>query len=200
MGTTESERLLGSTQGWLVQLIVQILNFSLVSDIPRVRTGDARDGPMASTIGRHPRRTQSGGFLLEALLAMLIFLVGVLCVIAMQAHALRAINDSHYRAEAAYLANRLLAQMWADDRSILKIEYDSTLGGTRYRAFQSAASTLPGASLKSPDVIFDDALAPSAGSSFVTIRIYWRAPGEDRESADAAFWHSYTMSGVVGQN
>ena len=191
MGTTESECLLGGPQGRLVQL----RNLTLGRGMR-----DSCRGIMASEIGWPPQRAEAGGFLLEALIALLIFLVGILCVVATQAHSLRAVNDAHYRAEAAYLASRLLAQMWADNQSILKIKYDSTLGGPGYSAFQSEVGTLPGASLKSPDVVFDDALAPSANSNFVAITVYWRAPGEDLENGNASFWHSYTMSGVVGQN
>ena len=59
-------------------------------------------------------RAQTGAYLLEALIAILIFSFGVLGIVGLQAQALRFTNDSQYRAEAVYLANSLISQMWVD--------------------------------------------------------------------------------------
>ena len=62
-------------------------------------------------------KTQKGVMLLEALIAILIFSLGVLGVVAMQASAISASRDAHYRGIAAQLADELIGQMWAGDRS-----------------------------------------------------------------------------------
>ncbi len=64
---------------------------------------------------RRRAAAQRGGFLLEALISVLIVALGVLGLIALQARAIQNVDDAQYRAEAAYLANALLGQMWIHD-------------------------------------------------------------------------------------
>lgn len=54
---------------------------------------------------------QSGVLLIEALVGILIFAIGILALIAMQATAIRATQDSRYRTEAVNYANDLLSQI-----------------------------------------------------------------------------------------
>lgn len=60
---------------------------------------------------------QSGMALIEAMVAMLVFAVGVLAMIGMQTLAVKTASDAKYRADAAYLANQLIGQMWTADRN-----------------------------------------------------------------------------------
>ena len=139
-------------------------------------------------------RYQRGAFLLEALVAILIVSFGILGIVGLQAQAVKITNDSQYRAEAVYLATELMSQMWADDYKTLQTDYDSTGGGAKYGAFKNKVKAqLAGAWVSDPDVIFDDANAPSLQSSYVTITIEFRTPGEP-------VTHQYVTSGVVGQN
>lgn len=57
---------------------------------------------------------QQGSILLEALIAFLIFSMGILGVIGLQATAINNTLDARYRTDAAFLANQILAQMWTD--------------------------------------------------------------------------------------
>jgi type IV pilus assembly protein PilV len=139
-------------------------------------------------------RCESGAFLLEALVAILVVSFGILGVVALQAQAMKVTNDSQYRAEAVYLATELMSQMWADDYKSLKANYDSTGGGAKYVAFKDKVKAqLAGAWVSDPDVVFDDANAPSLQSSYITITIPFRMPGDSAT-------HQYVTSGVVGQN
>jgi type IV pilus assembly protein PilV len=62
--------------------------------------------------------SQSGVALLEALIGILIFSLGILAMVAMQAAAVNAVADAQYRIEAANAANQLLSHMWVNvDRS-----------------------------------------------------------------------------------
>ncbi len=54
---------------------------------------------------------QSGVMLIEALIGILIFAIGVLAVVGMQSQALRGAQDARFRTEAAEFANDLLNQI-----------------------------------------------------------------------------------------
>ena len=54
---------------------------------------------------------ESGVMLIEALVGILIFAIGILALIAMQATAIKAAQDSRFRTEAVNYANDLLSQM-----------------------------------------------------------------------------------------
>ena len=122
-----------------------------------------------------PHKHQSGVMLLEVLIALLIFAVGVLGLVGMQAVAIKLTAESKYRAEAASYAEQLLSQMWADDIANLRTYYDSEEGGEKYTAWKTdiqAAGGLPGTSLSgnAPSVVIDPA------TNQVTITIRWQAP------------------------
>jgi type IV pilus assembly protein PilV len=144
--------------------------------------------------------TQQGAFLLEALIGILIFSLGILGIVGLQAQAMRFTNDAEYRAEAVYLANSLISQMWADPQSTLKAKYDSTVGGAKYTQFLlDVQNGMPGAILTTPPVVkVDDPSLPAAvtkTSSVVQVQISWRMPGDPVTTV-----HNYTTTGVIGQN
>ena len=53
--------------------------------------------------------------LLEALIAIAIFSIGVLGLIGLQAAAIKNADDARQRAVAAFYGNQLISRMWADD-------------------------------------------------------------------------------------
>lgn len=59
------------------------------------------------------RNRQQGVMLIEAMIALLIFAMGVLAVIGMQARSIGQTMDARYRVDAAFLANQLLSEIWA---------------------------------------------------------------------------------------
>jgi type IV pilus assembly protein PilV len=65
-----------------------------------------------------PMRSQSGVMLIEALLAILIFSIGVLGLVSLQAAANKASTQAKYRTEASLLANDLIGRMWVSDRTV----------------------------------------------------------------------------------
>ena len=143
------------------------------------------------------RHAQEGAFLLEALIGILIFSLGILGIVGLQAQAIRSTNDAEYRAEAVYLANSLVSQMWADDRNTLKAKYDSVVNGPKYVTFVlDVQSRMGGAILAAPVVKVDTADLPAAvtkTSSVVQVQIFWQLPGDSAQ-------HNYTTTGVIGQN
>lgn len=150
------------------------------------------------------RSEQSGGFLLEALIGILIFSFGILGIVGLQAQSLRHTGQSEYRAEAMYYANSLISQMWTDDPAGLKAKYDSTGSGAGYVAFKNlvgGAGGLPGVVVATdvnlPIVLVDPvapaAQPPSVQSHVVQVTVFWQAAGD----TDV---HNYTTTGVVGSN
>lgn len=57
------------------------------------------------------KKQQTGSFLLEAVIGILIFFIGVLAMIALQANSIAIQNDAQYRVEAANLADQMLGQI-----------------------------------------------------------------------------------------
>ena len=58
---------------------------------------------------------QRGVMLLEALVAILLFSMGILALVALQAVAIKNTADAKYRADAAFLANQIIARMWMEN-------------------------------------------------------------------------------------
>lgn len=56
--------------------------------------------------------------LLEALIAILIFSIGILAVVGFRAVAVREITESKVRADASFLANQLIAEMWLNQTAL----------------------------------------------------------------------------------
>jgi len=63
-------------------------------------------------------RQQQGATLIEALVAVLIFSIGILAVVAMQAVSVRAVSDAQYRADASFLANQAIGRLWGDPANL----------------------------------------------------------------------------------
>lgn len=139
------------------------------------------------------RRQQIGAYLLEALIGILIFALGVLGIVGLQAASLRTTTDSALRAEAVFAANQLLGQMWTDTLGNLP-NYTSTIAGPPYLDFAAQLKSVQaGAWNRDPTVLLDNFVAaPSVTSNSVTIQIFWQSTNGDV--------HSYTTSGVIGQN
>lgn len=63
-------------------------------------------------------RRQEGATLIEALVAVLIFSIGILAVVGMQAFSVSAVTDAKYRADASFLANQALGRLWGDPANL----------------------------------------------------------------------------------
>jgi type IV pilus assembly protein PilV len=136
-------------------------------------------------------RPQRGGFLLEALIATLIFSFGSLAMVGLQARAVRHANDAQYRGEAAQLAQAAIAEMGVTDVATLAARFDAQRGGAGYAALLDRAKKLPGVSdaQNSPDVLIGP--GPTTDSREISLVVYWAAPGEPRI-------HRYATTAVVG--
>jgi type IV pilus assembly protein PilV len=68
-------------------------------------------------------RQQAGVMLLEALLAILIFSIGILAVVGMQATAVQDLSEAKYRSDASFLANQVIADMWSNSTQLPQYVY-----------------------------------------------------------------------------
>ncbi|MEY4156664.1 MAG: Type fimbrial biosis protein PilV [Pseudomonadota bacterium] len=110
--------------------------------------------------------------LLEGLIAMLIFTIGVLGVVGMQATVVKQVTDAKYRTDAGMLANQLIGTMWVSDRTTATLQSNFNTGGAAYNTWLAKVSTtLPGVAMYPPTVAVSN-----QGVTTVTIR--WLAPSE----------------------
>lgn len=127
-----------------------------------------------------PLNRQSGIVLLESLIAILIFSLGILAIVGMQTMAVKQVSDARYRSEAAMLANQLLGQMWVSNRTASALQTGFATGSAGYNAWLTdVKAVLPGVegvSANQPTVDVTSGGTPQDGT--VTITIYWQAPSE----------------------
>ena len=78
---------------------------------------------MKTTSRRSLRNAQSGVMLLEALIGILIFSLGILAMVSMQAMGIKLASDSRDRAEASNLASQLVGEMWLNRAALASYQY-----------------------------------------------------------------------------
>lgn len=72
------------------------------------------------------RKRQDGMLLVEVLVSILLFSVGILALVGLQAAMTKNVTEAKLRGEASYLANQLIGQMWVDQANLSS--YASTNG------------------------------------------------------------------------
>jgi len=138
----------------------------------------AASSPRAAVGRATRRRTSRGAFLVEALIASVIFSMAAAGLFALLANALRASNDALLRTEASGAAASTLARMSADDFATLADRYDSIGRGPGFLSLVAMAKRLPGVtdSVNTPVVVL--APGPSANSLNASVTVYWQLPNE----------------------
>lgn len=131
---------------------------------------------------------QQGSVLLEGLIAILIFSMGILAIVGLQAAAIRTVADSQYRLEASFLANRLIAQMWTDSANIAN--YALPGGAAAENWEDEVVATLPGAADNLPTV---NVVGDAASGYTVTMQLNWKTPAENSA-------HKYTTIAYINTN
>ena len=120
---------------------------------------------------------QSGGSLLEGLLAILLFSVGMLSLLMLLSATLVETGNARYRSEASLLASDLIAQMWTGDRSLteLRAKFTQSESDDYKRWLAIVHARLPGTSgtTNLPEITIND-------QRQVKILMRWQAPGDGR--------------------
>lgn len=122
---------------------------------------------------------QRGIVMIDALVAIVIFSIGIIGMITLQSQAVNMASAAKYRTDAAMLADQVIAQMWASDintAGALATNFKSPNGA----AFKSWATNvtslsqqggLPGAAANPPTISVD-------ANSNVTVTVFWKAPSD----------------------
>lgn len=117
-------------------------------------------------------RQQSGMMLIESLLAILVFSLGILALVGLQGMAIKQSTDARYRTEASLLANDIIGQMWVSDRTTAVLQANFNTGGAAYNAWRArVGGVLPGVAANPPDIAID-------GQGIATVTVRWAAPNE----------------------
>lgn len=115
--------------------------------------------------------TKEAGFaLLESLLAILIFSLGILALVGFQAAAIRQSGEARQRADAAFIANQMESDMWGVDPGNLSGcagTFTASSGTSCAGNWQERLAALPNSSA---EVVVNN--------STVTLTITWKMPGE----------------------
>lgn len=134
--------------------------------------------PSTTSVGR---RGQGGFALIEAMIGILLFSLGILALVALQAVSIQQASAAQYRTEASFVANELLAEMWMGNRTPAALTATYATGATGYTAwFDRFKTSLPGMTANPPTVVVASA-TPAPGipaSAIVTITVSWLAPNE----------------------
>lgn len=115
--------------------------------------------------------SQQGVVLLEALIAILIFSMGVLALVGLQAAMIKNSSDAKFRSEAAFLAQQRVGLIWSDPSDLTK--FLEPVPGT------DISAVLPGGTRTT--------LQTSPGEFSVTVN--WTPPS----AAGSPETHSYVM-------
>ena len=116
------------------------------------------------------RKAESGYLLIEVLVSILLFSLGLLGLVGIQANSIRALTEARLRSDAVLAANELVGRMWVDRTNL------SSYAGT------TTVATLPGGQR-----------VVAVNAPVVTVTVSWRTPGT---SAD----HSYVTTATLGAN
>lgn len=116
------------------------------------------------------RKRQGGALLIEAMIGIFIFSVGVLAVVAMQGRAIAQVSDSKYRVDASFLANELVSRAWVDRANIATYVYPNGTAPALTAWVVKVGNTLPGTATHPPTVAID------ATTGQITVTVRWQPP------------------------
>lgn len=134
--------------------------------------------------------SQGGAILLEGLIAILIFSMGILAIVGLQAAAIKTVSDSQYRLEASFLANRLVAEMWSNTDAIDSFQLPGGASPVLAAWLAEVNGRLPGALSNQPTVT----VAGDATNGYtITLRLNWQAAGESTP-------HNFTTISYINAN
>ena len=113
---------------------------------------------------------QRGGSLIEALITVLIFSVGILGIVGLEAAKIKDTSDAKYRLDSSFIAQQRVGEMWADPNNLAAyVESNTDISGLLPSGTRT--TTLP-----------------AAGQ--VRVVVTWQQPG----SSDT---HLYTLNASI---
>lgn len=124
------------------------------------------------------KSSQRGVMLIEALLGIVIFSIGILAVMGLQAVSIKNTIDAQYRTEASFLANQVIGSMWTEcGLTCTNLSTFNTASGSNPKMTSwrtTVASRLPGITVggtNSPTI--------TVAGNAVTVTVFWQLPGSN---------------------
>lgn len=147
--------------------------------------------------------------MLEALISILIFSIGILAIVGLQVSSVNMSSDAKYRADASMLAGQYIGKMWEDLATAVSAPsvgcskpfvvsqfdpYRSTTGANYLPWLALLQEQLPNATalVQTNTVLSPFPCAPGSQQSSMTtvsIEIDWKLPGGDN--------HKYSTTAIV---
>ena len=115
------------------------------------------------------RKFQNGYLLVETLVSILLFSLGVLGLVSVQANSIKMASEARLRADAVLAANELVGRMWVDRTNLASYAGTTTL------------AKLPGGQR-----------VVTVDNPVVTVTVTWRPPGQ---STDRQYVTTATLAG-----
>ena len=137
----------------------------------------------AGTKSRTLTRRQAGMTLIEVLVALLIFSLGMLGMVGMQAMAAKYSVDAEDRSRAALMANEIVSQMWMAKSVSLPT---ATVDAWTTRLQNSQVSGLPNATGTITTSTID-------GVVVAKVNITWHSPARKRTDPDSTYMTQVSM-------
>lgn len=107
---------------------------------------------------RHAWRSQGGSALVEAMVAVLLFSIGIVALLSVLGMSVKDAGDVEYRAIAATVADETVGRMWLDRANLANYIED----GTAIDALPNGTRTV------------------TVDANVVTVTVNWQPPGADR--------------------
>ena len=151
------------------------------------------------------RHDQQGSVLLEALISILIFSLGILALVSMQTAAARSTVDAKHRADASFLANQIVSSLWVEavaNRAGYVNGINATVAGAAGCQAGGAGAIAPEALAWLGQVA---RLLPNADANrqqitivndTVTVRVCWL----DRSDNAGGSYHNHVVSAQINRN
>jgi type IV pilus assembly protein PilV len=121
-------------------------------------------------------KSQKGIVILEALIALLIFSMGILALVGLQAAMIKNTSDNKYRSDASFIAQERIGRMWADPSNLASYACSSVVANS----CGDISNLLPNGTRR----------VTVATRGLVTVDVAWRLPGGDA--------HNFTTSAYIG--
>lgn len=144
---------------------------------------------MKPTILRASRSAQEGVILLEAMIGILIFSLGVLALVAMQAVSISNVSNARFRSEAAFLANEIISAAWIDRGPALNNLNNYVYPGgnaTPLTTWVGKVNALMPQAATYPPSVRVSVVPGSPAARQITVTVRWRAPDAIAESNHVA--------------
>ena len=121
------------------------------------------------------RKRLRGGSLVDALLALLLFSVGMLALLRLLSSVLAESANAQYRNQASQLASALVARMWSGDRSVASLQ--ARYGDVSADDYQAWLATVQ-ASLPGTDAPALQPVVNIDAQRRVAVTLQWKAPSD----------------------